>query len=138
MGAQAFGRGNIPTSGLSTVDSGYEQLVDLVGQLLELTEDGIGCAGALLAQVATLVEHHATRVERLLQRADSGALGAARRGHEALLLHLEELQELAGDPADAIVQLQAVCGYLLAILVQDAAAVRRCGFVAATPGMMIH
>lgn len=138
MGAQAFGRGTIPTSGLSTVDSGYDQLVGLAGQLLELTEDGLGCAGALLAELATLVERHSGRVERLLQRADSGALGAARRDHEALLLHLEELQELTGNPADAIIQLQAVCGYLLAILVRDAAAMRRCGFVAATSGMMMH
>lgn len=138
MGAQAFGRGTIPTSGLSTVDSGYDQLVGLAGQLLEVTEDGLCCAGALLAELATLVERHASRVERLLQRADSRALGAARRGHEALLLHLEELQELTGEPADAIIQLQAVCGYLLAILVQDAAAVRRCGCVAVTPAMMMH
>lgn len=138
MGAQIFGRGSIPTSGLSTVDSGYGQLVDLVSQLLDLTEDGIGCARSLLAQLAMQVERHAGRVERVLQRADSSALGAARRGHEALLLHLESLQEVADEPAEIIPQLQAVSGYLLAVLIQDSAAVRRCGAGAAMPGVVLH
>lgn len=131
MGGQSFARSSIPTTGIPTLDGDYDRFVDLVGQLLDLAEDS-GCAGPMLAHLTRLAERHANHIECLLQRADSDALRAVRRGHEALLVHLEGLQEMVGKPLHFVGQLRRVCGYLLAVLVQDAAAVRRSGAHAAT------
>lgn len=126
MGTQGFVRDGIPATGIPALDDDYAQMVDLVGELMDASDTPAACAQSMLLRLASLTERHANRIERLLQRADSDALRTARRGHEALLLHLENLQELTGDLRQYATQLPRVCGYLVTVLVQDAAAVRTC------------
>jgi hypothetical protein len=137
MGAQTFGPVVIANSGLSASEQKDEPLVKLVGQIMDLTSDEVGYTGVLLAQLTCLVERHAWRVEQVLQRADSSALGAARRSHEALLLHLEQLQEVVLDPKALMVQLHLVCSHLLDLMIVDARAVRQCTY-RSTEGVVFH
>lgn len=137
MGAPAFRHDSFPGNGWSPAEGVDDELVALVGRLLELSKDGLEGARGVLAQVTARMEYHAGRVEHLLQRAGSSALGATRRGHEALLLRLEGLQAGAPDSHEASFQVQAVCTYLLSVLAQDAAAVRYCAFPGGQ-GALVH
>lgn len=125
MGARTF-RPIVVGTGLSVGEHTDDPLTALVTEILGLTAEDAGYAVGLLGQLIALVERHAWRVEQVLQRFDSSALGAARRSHESLLLHLEQIHDGVLDPASLMVQLRLACGHLMDLIIMDARALHQC------------